>query len=255
MRWEDLGWGEFVGLDRATPVLLNLASIEQHGPHLPVCTDSVIGAFLLDELDRQLGSRVLVLPQVKVCCSAHHMDFPGSLTVRHETLAAYVTDILASVAAHGFSNLVLFNSHGGNQAIGQVIVESFGAAHPECRVVYLCWWRMVAEELAAVRQSGFGGLGHACEFETSLMMLAAPGSVRTELIGGRSYVPSYDWANSELLLSGRGTLYRSMKDISGGTGVVGDPSLASVEKGREITRIVVAQLAGIVESLRGEPPG
>ena len=254
MRWEDLTWVEFERIDRATPVVLNLAAIEQHGPHLPVRVDAAIGGFFLARLDARLGERVLVLPQVQVCCSAHHMDFPGTLSVRHETLASYVLDILDSVATHGFRTIVITNSHGGNRAIGSVILERFGIAHPDCRVVFLSWWSMVAKELAALRESGLGGVGHACEFETSIMMLAAPESVRAELIGPNSYVPTWPWGDSDLLTSGRATLYRSMKAKSGGTGVVGDPSLASAAKGEAISGIVVEKLAEIVESLRGEPP-
>jgi creatinine amidohydrolase len=254
MRWEDLGWMDFDGIDRATPVVLNLASIEQHGPHLPVAVDATIGQIFLDHLDHRLGRRVLVLPQIKVCCSEHHMDFPGTLTVRHETLLAYTVEVLESVAAHGFRTIVLTNSHGGNQAIGQVILEKFGHAHPHCRVAFLTWWRVAAEELAAIRESGLGGVGHACEFETSVMMHAAPAVVRTDRIGAKSYVLSYPWANADMLISGRGSLYRSMKQISGGTGVVGEPALASAAKGEEIVRVVVDRLAAIIESLWDDPP-
>ncbi|MFK4048009.1 creatininase family protein, partial [Roseomonas mucosa] len=73
MYWEDLTWPELDRTSRTTPVVLNLASIEQHGPHLPLSTDSAIGGFFMQKLDEALGSSVLVLPQVKVCCSAHHM--------------------------------------------------------------------------------------------------------------------------------------------------------------------------------------
>src|SRR5690606_7602377 len=94
MRWERLTTAEIAALDRSIPVLLNIAAIEQHGPHLPLDTDARIGAHFLDELDRRLHERVLILPPVVVCASEHHMDFPGTLTVRHATLLAYVTDIL-----------------------------------------------------------------------------------------------------------------------------------------------------------------
>ena len=110
MYWEDLTWPELDRTSRTTPVVLNLASIEQHGPHLPLSTDSAIGGFFMQKLDEALGSSVLVLPQVKVCCSAHHMDFPGTLTVRHETLLAYVCDMLESMVAHGFRNMVPLQS-------------------------------------------------------------------------------------------------------------------------------------------------
>lgn len=254
MRWEDLTWMEIDRLDRSTPIVMNIASIEQHGPHLPVSTDSAIGGFFMAELDRRAGKGVLVLPQVKVCCSAHHMDFPGTLTVSHETLLAYLSEMLESVVAHGFRTIVLVNSHGGNRALGQVLLEKFGAAHPECQVAFLTWWHMAADELGAIRESGFAGVGHACEFETAIMMHGVPGSVRDELISGQNYVPTYPWADSDMMQSGRAALFRTIKASSNGTGVLGDPSLASAEKGKQITEAVMRHLIEIVGSLKDAPP-
>ena len=250
MRWETLTTNEVAALDRDIPVVLNVAAIEQHGPHLPLATDAVIGDHFLQALEQKLGERVLILPQVKVCCSEHHMDFAGTLSIRHETFLAYVGDILESVARHGFRNIVLFNSHGGNQAIGQVLLETFGTKHRDCRVAFLTWWRLAAKELGAIRESAFAGVNHACEFETSLMLLGAPESVRTALVSGMSYVETHDWANADMILPARGALFRSMHEMSGGTGVVGDPSLATREKGQAITAAVVAQLANVVETIR-----
>jgi len=253
MRWEQFTANEIAALDRGIPVVLNVAAIEQHGPHLPLETDARIGDHFLRRLEERLDDRVLVVPQVKVCCSEHHMDFPGTLSIRHETFLLYVGEILDSVVRHGFRNIVLFNSHGGNQAIGQVLLESFGAKHRDCRIAMLTWWRLAAPELSAVRETGFGGINHACEFETSLMLVAAPDSVRRELVSGMSYVETYDWANADMILPARGALFRSMKDMSGGTGVVGDPSSASAAKGERITAAIVDQLAHVVESLARAP--
>jgi creatinine amidohydrolase len=249
MRWEQLTTNEIAALDRTIPVMLNIAAIEQHGPHLPLDTDARIGDHFLSRLDERLGDRVLVLPQVKVCCSEHHMDFAGTLSIRHETFLLYVGDILESVVRHGFRNVILFNSHGGNQAIGQVLLETFGAKHRECRIAMLTWWRLAAKELSVIRESGFAGINHACEFETSLMLHAVPDSVRRDLISGMSYVETHDWANADMILPARGALFRSMKEMSNGTGVVGDPSRATAEKGERITAAVVDQLAHVVESL------
>ncbi|GAA4117514.1 creatininase family protein [Aminobacter aganoensis] len=249
MRWDKLTTNEFAGLDRSIPVIVNVAAIEQHGPHLAIDTDVAIGGHFLDRLDERLGDKVLILPQVKVCCSEHHMDFAGTLTVRHETFLAYVGDILESVVRHGFTNLVIFNSHGGNQAVGQVLLETFGSRHRECTIAMLTWWRLVAPELEAIRESGFAGVNHACEFETSLMLLAAPDNVRRELIGDMSYVETYDWANADMIRASRGALFRTMHQMSGGTGVVGDPSTASARKGELITDAVVNELERVVRSL------
>jgi len=177
------------------------------------------------------------------------MDLPGTLTVSHETFLAYVGGILDSVRRHGFRTIVLFNSHGGNQAIGQVLLESFGAKHRDCRIAMLTWWRLAAPEISAIRESGPGGANHACELETSLMLHIDPGSVRREKVSGMNYVETYDWANADMIEGNRGALFRSMADMSGGTGVVGDPSLASAEKGAAIIEAVVGQLQHVVESL------
>ena len=249
MRWDKLTTNEFAGLDRSIPVIINVAAIEQHGPHLAIDTDVAIGGHFLDRLEERMGDEVLILPQVKVCCSEHHMDFAGTLSVRHETFLAYVGDILESVVRHGFTNLVIFNSHGGNQAIGQVLLEAFGSRHRDCRIALLTWWRLAALELEAIRESGFAGVNHACEFETSLMLLAAPDSVRRELIGEMSYVETYDWANADMIRASRGAFFRTMHQMSGGTGVVGDPSTATAHKGERITDAVVTELERVVRSL------
>lgn len=251
MRWEKLTTEEFAAIDRNTPVVLNVAAVEQHGPHLALDTDVAIGGHFLDRAEELLGDRVLILPAVKVCCSEHHMEFAGTLSVRHETFLAYVGDILESVARHGFRNIVLFNSHGGNQAIGQVLLETFGSRRRDCRVAFLTWWRLAGPELEKIRESGFGGLNHACEFETSLMLSAAPGSVRREKVGALSYVETYDWANADMIRANRGALFRTMHQMSGGTGVVGDPSLGTAEKGERITRAVVDELVRVIETLAG----
>lgn len=253
MRWEKLTTNEFAGLDRSVPVVINVAAIEQHGPHLAIDTDATIGAHFLDRLEERMGEQVLILPQVKVCCSEHHMEFAGTLSVRHETFLAYVGDILDSVARHGFTNIVIFNSHGGNQAIGQVLLEKFGSSHRDCRIAILTWWRLAAPELETIRETGFAGVNHACEFETSLMLLVAPEDVRRELIGGMSYVKTHDWANADMIRASRGALFRTMHEMSDGTGVVGDPSSATAEKGERITDAVVRELERVVSSLSKAP--
>ena len=253
MRWEKLTTQEFAGIDRSTPVVLNVAAVEQHGPHLALDTDVTIGGHFLDRAEEKLADGVLILPAVKVCCSEHHMEFAGTLSVRHETFLAYVGDILESVVRHGFRNIVVFNSHGGNQAIGQVLLEQFGARHRDCRVAFLTWWRLAGPELETIRESGFSGVNHACEFETSLMLLAAPDDVRREKIGAMSYVGTFGWADADMIRASRGALFRTMHAMSGGTGVVGDPSLGTVGKGEQITQAVVDELVAVVGSLSAAP--
>ncbi len=246
MRWEQLTSPRLAEIDRTTPVIVNIAAIEQHGAHLPVATDAMIGRHFTDRIDEALGQKVLSVPQIAVCCSRHHMGFAGTLTVRHETFFAYLTDLLASIAAHGFRNLVIFNSHGGNLAIGQAVLEAFGNDHPEVELFMLTWWKIAHDELVGIQESGFGGVGHACEFETSLMQVIAPELVDLDKAIDQLPVHDFEWANANMLVGGRGSHHRTMHQLSDGTGVSGCPSFASREKGQRISDAVTARAVAML---------
>lgn len=256
MIWEQLVHTDFASIDRATPVVVNIAAIEQHGPHLPLDVDCRIGSHFCEQIELALRENVLVLPQIKVCCSEHHMDFSGTLSVSHTTLLAYLTDILNSVLAHGFRNVFILNSHGGNQAIGRVVIESLGPTFEAAGGLLgiASWWDVASTELTKINDSGPQGVGHACEFETSLMQHIDISSVRQAEIGSKAYASLRPWADGDLLRGPSVSLYRSMKSISGGSGVVGDPSFASPEKGQKISEIVVPKLVEILTDYRAAQP-
>ncbi|WP_068082939.1 creatininase family protein [Novosphingobium rosa] len=252
MKWQDLTTSELETIDRATPLFLSIGAVEQHGPHLPLATDSLIGAYFLEQLDRALGEKVLILPQVSVGCSHHHMDFSGTLSVSHAAFQAYVAAILHSALAHGFTNVVLFNSHAGNQAVANLIAEEVGAAHPGCRIVLAGWWLLVGPELRKLREGVVGLDSHAGDLETSIVLHAAPDAVRAIVPGDHLCTHTFDWASGDLLRAERATLYRTMHERTCGSGVAGDPTLATAEKGEAITGYVIGALADIVTDLTGQ---
>lgn len=248
MIWQELSRRDFEEIDRRTPVLLPVAAVEQHGPHLPVATDRLIVEHFAGELHTRLGAKLLVLPTVAVGCSDHHMDFAGSLTLRQETFLAVCKEYLHSAWRHGFRNFLVLNAHGGNQGICQVLLEQFGTEHPESSVAVATWWRVASDALVKLNESGPGGVGHACEFETSLILLIAPHLVRTDRIEPRANVPTFDWAELDLLRAPRAALFRTMQQMTS-NGAFGEPALASAEKGRQITDIVCDALTEIVTDL------
>jgi len=248
MIWQELTTTGFDQIDRRTPVLLPMAAIEQHGPHLPLATDRMIAEFYVKEIDRRLGKAVLTLPTIAVGYSQHHMDFSGSLTLNHETLLNVAEQYLHSASCHGFRSFLVLNAHGGNQGACQVLVERFGAAHGDCQVVAATWWRVAADALLALNESGPGGAGHAGVFETSLMLHIAPELVRLEARQPRTNLPTYEWAEGDLIRSPRAALYRTMKQMTS-NGVYGDPLLATAEKGRQIADIVCEALCETVTDL------
>ncbi|MEX0288324.1 MAG: creatininase family protein [Flavobacteriaceae bacterium] len=248
MIYDELTTLQIAQLNKELPLILVLAATEQHGPHLPLATDRLIGEHFARSLHELIPDKVIVLPAVSVGCSEHHMDFPGSLTLRHETFMQQVEDLVTSVAHHGFKNVILLNSHGGNQGVGQLLVEKLGYRYPNIKIALLTWWKFVGKELVELNESGPNGTGHAGEFETSLMLLIAPHLVKTDLIEKGKHSETFSWAKGDMLHGPQVSLYRSIKEITA-NGVYGDPSYATKEKAKRITEVVVNGLQKIVNDL------
>lgn len=249
MYWDQLTSPETDALERKIPVILPIAATEQHGAHLPLATDRMIGEHFCRQIDRQLPNDVLILPTVAVGCSEHHMGFSGSLTLTHQTFMAQVEEIIRSVIHHGFCNIIILNSHGGNQGTGTVITEKLGYRFPDVNLVFVTWWKIAIEALIPLNESGPGGAGHAGEFETSLMMVIAPELVKNQEIkkGGNQSI--FDWAEGDMLRGPKAGFYRTMKEMTL-NGVFGDPTFASKEKGRKITKVVTEALVKMIRDIR-----
>jgi creatinine amidohydrolase len=248
MIWQELISRDFDDVDRRTPVVLPVAAVEQHGPHLPLATDRMIVEHLVGEVNLRLDERVLVLPSMPVGCSDHHMDFSGSLTLSQETFLSVAKQYLHSAWRHGFRNFLVLNAHGGNQGVCQVLLEQFGTEHTNSQIVVATWWRVAADALVALNETGPGGVGHACEFETSLMLHIAPELVRIDAIEGRANVSTYNWAEADLLRSPRAALFRTMKQMTP-NGAYGEPARATAEKGKQISDTVCEAMVKILTDL------
>lgn len=181
MRWEELSSPEIDGLDRdRMVVILPLGSVEQHGNHLPVGTDSLLAHAVSLEAARQAGDTA-VLPPPWFGFSAHHMRFRGTVTLRPETLMALVEDVVASLVSHRFRHILIVNGHGGNGGVIDLLASTLGHRHyGKARVATLTYFALARDAIAAHRQSQPGGMGHACEFETSLIQHLRPELVKID---------------------------------------------------------------------------
>jgi len=245
MNWQELRSSEVGSLSRDTLVVVPMASIEQHGPHLPVGTDSYIAEGIASALDREFEGKLLILPVQRLGCSEHHMAFPGTLTLQHHTLEEVILEALESMVRQKFRRFLILNSHGGNQAIGGVIAEKAAHCWPDAQVIFASWWGVAAERLKNLVEGAFPSVGHACEFETSLMLALHPDLVNMALAVDDGLPPPAKPLQLDLLRGPAAALAIPMHRLTQ-HGVYGRPTLAKAEKGRRILEETVAALRDLI---------
>lgn len=254
MHWEDLTSPEIDGLDRdATLVVLPVGSVEQHGQHLPVGTDSVLAHEVALAAADRLGGRAVVLPPPWYGLSAHHMRFAGTVTLTAETMMAMVADIVASLIAHGFRRLAIVNGHGGNGGVIDVLASTLGHRHRgKARIVALTYFQLARDRIAKLRESPPGGMGHACEFETAMMMHLRPGLVKIDRAVTHYPDTGSAYLTTDLLGGSQVRTYLDFKDLSP-SGTLGDPSFATAEKGAQFFAAATEALAAFLQEFAGWP--
>lgn len=228
-----LGYGSTyleVEESRVQGAILPIGSLEQHGPHLPLCTDTVI-AF---EMAKEVASRLnlFLLPPIPISCSAEHRGVKGTVYLRPETLTSVLKDVVESLHRSGFRYLVVLSGHGGNWVL-KPAVRYLNLDYPRFKVI------LVGEHVYGSRLKEIfvetDDL-HAGEHETSLMLYLKPDMVR-----GRPEGCKPD-ASREMLD------YLSILEITP-TGIWGDPSKASVEKGRLAFEKIVEAVVEYLKTL------
>ena len=219
-QWQQLRRTEFAGLvQRDAVVVIPVASIEQHGEHLPINTDASnchsIAIRAAEEID---AFPVVVLPVVVPAYSPHHMGHPGTLSLSFDTFVRVLTETAVCVHAHGFHKILFLNGHGGNSAIISAMRLKLAAEH-SISVVGYTYWDLpgVASAWRAASETDRGFVGHAGEVETSLQLYLQP-----QLVD----VAAARWV----------------------AGVYGDPRSANREKGEQFFQ---AAVAGLVQVLTG----
>jgi creatinine amidohydrolase len=244
----EMTWQEVNALDRATVVVIPFGAMEQHGAHLPLETDALIGRELACRLDAACEGRLLVLPVQWLGLSTHHMDFAGTISASVDTYLALAAEMIDSIAHAGFRKILVLNSHGGNASALDVVLTKLRLSRPSSRIVLVTYWNVAADQLRTLRESAEGGMGHACELETSLLLAVKPDTVHKG-----SFQPDGRWSTSrflskDMLSSGSANTSRSFADISN-HGAIGDPRTASAEKGERFFKAIVDQLRELVEEL------
>jgi len=251
MRWQDLKSRELDAMSRDTVVIVPTAAIEQHSLHLPVSTDTTIADGLSARLDEACDDRLLVLPTFWLGASKHHMPFTGTITAELDTWSAAVFDIVNSILQHGFTKVIVLNCHGGNNAILNVTLEKVKYAHPDASVLGCTYWHAASEGMAEVRETGYGGMGHACEMETSVMLVLRPDLVDMSSATEDVNLRPSKFTQMDMLSGPKVTMHHTYNNLTK-TGAFGDPTSATTEKGERFIKAAITALTELVADLEAD---
>ena len=227
MNLADLTWPDVAALDKGTPVIFPVAAIEQHGRHMPLATDSMLMGEIARRAESSLGERALFAPLQWLGNSHHHMDFPGTLSAEPRVYLDLLCGLLENFIAHGFRRLLILNGHGGNDVPGKQAVFEVRQRHRGRRDLLLLsctYWHLdprAHESHAGITQTG---MGHACEWETSMVLRLAP-----HLVKDHRNVPPQEFGHA-FEPAARGWTMRDRSE----PGHIGDPREASAEKGEAL---------------------
>jgi creatinine amidohydrolase len=249
MLLEELSWPEVRKLKVATKVvLLPLGSFEQHGPHLPLTTDTDLVTAVARAVESERPAKILCLPTLWPGHSTHHLFFPGTLSVSQMPYIQLVLELCRSVAGMGARKVFLLNGHGGNEVPLRAALRELKSEFPKTRFVTAAYWSLAAESIKQVRESELGGLGHACEMETSLMLHLHPQRVKMHLAkrDGPKHKDAYRKAD---MLYGRPVYFVNEFHEVTKTGTIGHPELATAEKGKQFLSGIVKDVTAFVDAL------
>jgi creatinine amidohydrolase len=225
-------------------VIIPVASMEQHGPHLGTGVDIVLGTNVALATARRLadaGQQVVVTPCVWSGLAEHHMAFGGTVTLDYAAFAGVLRGIVRSAARCGFKRVMLLNGHGGNNEAVAVAATEFSVEFG-IRVAGGTYWHVVPEVIGPLLERQ-AGLMHACEAETSMIMHLEPGLVRQERLPEAHGPGSTRVEGQPPGLAMR----RSFRDLSP-SGVVGDARVATAEKGEKLLAAISTKMAEVLSN-------
>jgi creatinine amidohydrolase len=254
----ELAWPEIAPLaGPETVVILPTAAIEQHGRHLPLEVDTRLVEGVSRLAAERVAERVQVLVSPAVCygVSGYHMGFPGTMTLTMGTFIAVVEELCESLIHHGFRRILVLNGHGGNHDPIRIAARNV-ADHTGVAVATASYWNMAADDLAQFQESEVDAVpGHACGFETAMMLALRAEMVRVEAMSpGTPDVSSQGEYFTERLRRQPLAHLPQQAGVVSEHGWAGDPTRATAANGEKYLELVVARLAHFLEEFATGAP-
>lgn len=242
MNLADLTWPAVQALPKHTPIVIPIAALEQHGHHLPVFTDSLLLGEVVRRVSTRMHERALFLPLTWIGNSHHHLDFPGTVSAEPRLYLDLLINLMDNMIGHGFQRIVLLNGHGGNIVPSQQATFELRQRYrqrPDLLLVAATYWTLGGQPHLVNPQIQQQRMGHACEFETSMILRIAPHLVRnhqgTEPVEfGNGFEPaSRAWITQDRTRPGH----------------IGDPRGATAEKGETIFEVFSNDVVALLERM------
>jgi creatinine amidohydrolase len=245
MRFHEMTFPELRAVPRdRTVVVAPIAACEQHSLHLPTFTDTILVTGVAEASERQAADQILLLPTQWFGASHHHLRFGATLSASVDTHIDMLCDLVTPLLDDGYRRLMILNGHGGNIDTMQVALRRLQPSYRDRILAAASYWDIAQKELAVLADGPRKVMGHACEFETSMVMALRPELVRKDQIRNDLEAPN------DVL---RG-LYAA-EDMRQRTdhGAVGYCELATPEKGRKMIAAAAARVAEVVQALLHKP--
>jgi creatinine amidohydrolase len=236
----DLKWPDIAALSRNTPIVIPIAALEQHGRHMPVFTDSMLLGEVLRRVATTVQDQVLFAPLMWLGNSEHHLDFPGTMTASPRVYLDLLRDMIENFLFHGFRRIVLINGHGGNIVPAQQALFELRQKHrqrDDLLLLSTTYWTLGGKPDAADKSFVQSRMGHACEWETSMMLRLAP-----QLVGDLKSVQAVPFGNP-FEPAHRAWITKDRTD----PGHIGDPRGAAADKGELLFRTFAADVVALLE--------
>ncbi|HXG09123.1 MAG TPA: creatininase family protein [Gemmataceae bacterium] len=227
-----------------TVVLAPIAACEQHSRHLPTYTDTILCTAVAEGVEQRMPNEVLLLPTLWFGASHHHLRFGATLSAEVDTHIQMLCDLLVPLLEDGYQRILMLNGHGGNIDTMHVALRRLQPRYRDRLLTAASYWELAEKELATLAEGPRKSMGHACEFETSMILALRPDLVRREEIQD-------DPPHDDPVLRG---LYIA-EDMRQRTdhGAVGYPERASAEKGRAFLAAAINRTAEVVAALLRRP--
>ena len=240
-------------VEKQPVVVLPIGSVEDHGPHLPLDTDNFMISSICEEAAKRADGDILLLPLIPYGFETHHMDFPGTIDVRQEHLLHFVLDITKSVAHHGFKRILIADGHGSNMPIPELVARRT-VLESDALCACFIWPNLAKKQIAAIRESGRGGMAHGGELETSVYLHLAPGRVQMDKARPDMKMPESEFIWMDLL-EGSPVICMDHWTRFSKSGTYGDPTVANADKGKVVFEAVVDAFVRLAREFKNRPRG